>query len=231
MPNKFREEYIVDNLGNCFSEYHKFSTKDLITSLSNEGRDFTIIRNFLDVFIFLTKDTFNMDNKQRTSLNTSLSKLLNEYTESYAEIINISEIKIHKNDLYCNLFEKCNSALNKFVDAISLYEKSTYNKVLHFQALIEFNNFLSHIYKFSITKEDINIERVISHLYRGSLDAYKTIIINNYNTIDKNSLAQLRYQEIDKIGKIFNQKHSSSTNHDLLEQYKLCIKDHCNLEI
>jgi hypothetical protein len=50
------------------------------------------------------------------------------------------------------------------------------------QALMEFNNFLSHVYTALVSTEDVviigNLERAQGHLHRSALDFYKAIIKN-----------------------------------------------------
>ncbi|EJQ0533155.1 hypothetical protein NZJ19_001178, partial [Campylobacter coli] len=99
------------------------------------------------------------------------------------------------------------------------------------QALIEFNNFMSHVctaYSLSDKDENTdiflkNIERAINHIKRGTLDCYK-IIIKDYFILEnstlpiglKNQLFNLRINEYKNLG-------NNSIN--ILEQFKKIVQE------
>ncbi|HHP0332403.1 TPA: hypothetical protein ACRZSL_001693 [Campylobacter jejuni] len=99
------------------------------------------------------------------------------------------------------------------------------------QALIEFNNFMSHVCAaYSLSDEDKNtdifsknIERAINHIKRGTLDCYK-IIIKDYFILEnstlpiglKNQLFNLRINEYKNLG-------NNSIN--ILEQFKKIVQE------
>ncbi|ECQ5881519.1 hypothetical protein FZL65_00710 [Campylobacter coli] len=98
------------------------------------------------------------------------------------------------------------------------------------QALIEFNNFMSHVcaaYSLSNEDENIdifskNIERAINHIKRGTLDCYK-IIIKDYFMLEysvlpmdiKNRLFNLRISEYKNLG---------HNNIDILVEFKKIVQ-------
>ncbi|HFW6688818.1 TPA: hypothetical protein ACICII_001001 [Campylobacter jejuni] len=99
------------------------------------------------------------------------------------------------------------------------------------QALIEFNNFMSHVCTAcSLSDKDENtdiflknIERAINHIKRGTLDCYK-IIIKDYFILEnstlpiglKNQLFNLRINEYKNLG-------NNSIN--ILEQFKKIVQE------
>ncbi|AKJ53384.1 hypothetical protein CD56_03175 [Campylobacter lari] len=99
------------------------------------------------------------------------------------------------------------------------------------QALIEFNNFMSHVctaYSLSDKDENTdiflkNIERAINHIKRGTLDCYK-IIIKDYFMLDysvlpmniKNRLFNLRISEYKNLG---------HNNIDILVEFKKIVQE------
>ncbi|HEB9319417.1 TPA: hypothetical protein RZK22_000246 [Campylobacter coli] len=98
------------------------------------------------------------------------------------------------------------------------------------QALIEFNNFMSHVCAAcSLSNEDENIdifskniERAINHIKRGTLDCYK-IIIKDYFMLEysvlpmdiKNRLFNLRISEYKNLG---------HNNIDILVEFKKIVQ-------
>ncbi len=98
------------------------------------------------------------------------------------------------------------------------------------QALIEFNNFMSHVCTaYSLSDEDKNtdifsknIERAINHIKRGTLDCYK-IIIKDYFMLEysvlpmdiKNQLFNLRISEYKNLG---------HNNIDILVEFKKIVQ-------
>ena len=73
--------------------------------------------------------------------------------------------------------------------------------------LIEVNNAFSHmLMSFLNGKDDLNIDRAISHLYRATIDGYKDLIKENIeflflNQSLMNDFFKIRDKEAEKIGK------------------------------
>lgn len=83
------------------------------------------------------------------------------------------------------------------------------------QALLEFNNALSHLFICIYEGNDDlkNIEKAKNHLYRGTLDNYKMVFrlaINNIKQSNKElfwAFGQIRLHELLNIGKSIHEKN------------------------
>jgi hypothetical protein len=94
--------------------------------------------------------------------------------------------------------------INNFYEANVYYIKKNPNQFLK-QSLIEFNNALSHLsagYYASETSWEKNIKKAGTHFHRGTLDYYKTIILDkdNLTISQKNEIVNIRKYEIKSIG-------------------------------
>ncbi|MEA1956295.1 MAG: hypothetical protein U9N02_07370 [Campylobacterota bacterium] len=96
------------------------------------------------------------------------------------------------------------SPLNDFHEAVADFNQLYKNKLFK-QGLIEFNNALSHLFAGFCSSETSfkkNISKACTHLHRGSLDYYKTLIKNKESLthLQKEKLIDIRKLEMDSVG-------------------------------
>jgi len=204
------EQCIIENYHTFMSEYKRFLDKDLLISLSPIGRNKLLISNIVKVFYIITSHNTKINNSDKLQALNDFKKLNDEYLarlEDYniSSIIRVEEKIEVKKDIGSlgGFLKDIKTTLEEFVSAHSFYASKRPQKI-HKQAIIEFNNFLSHLHQHYAYNIDNNIQRGNTHLHRGTLDYYKTLIIQKYNDLtiaDKKRLIELRQIETSTIGK------------------------------
>lgn len=160
------------------------------------------------------RSAYHVDITQK--INHDLSKALNAflkasklYRQHRAKLANQEIIELYKRnalDYYLTAFgtedqEKFKNLLDEYTDS-KIIKKITMYK----QALMEFNNAISHINSaFKKSSTEKNIERAEQHLNRGALDFYKSIIkelfiLNKIDNTNIEELKELRCSEFNSIG-------------------------------
>jgi hypothetical protein len=89
--------------------------------------------------------------------------------------------------------------LNDFNEAISDFNK-LHEKELFKQGMIEFNNALAHLFTGFCTSEtnfEKNISKACTHLHRGSLDYYKTLIKNKESLTHKQKIELIKIRDLE----------------------------------
>jgi hypothetical protein len=196
-------------LKDFFLEYSRFFIVENQIALI-EGRNYYLIYAFFDTLSYIESKNMNLDTcKEKIKvlqesvkifLSCSLTKYpyvkyIEEYSDISIEQIDFKEvIKIFNNSVG-NMFDN-------FYKTYSLVSNYKQVEIVE-ELLIEFNNFLSHFVK-HIANQDLSSG--ISHLYRGCLDGYKDIILENNilllsNTNERDKFINLRLLECDNIGK------------------------------
>lgn len=170
-------------------------------------------------------------------INNELNKAFNVFLKA-SRLYRQHRVKL-TNDEIIELYKR--NALDYYLTAFGIEDKDIFIKhldeytesknikkiTMYKQALMEFNNAISHIN--SALKQNAlekNIERAEQHLYRGALDFYKSIIkesfiLNKMHPNNTETLKEIRCIEFNSIGD--NRNQSNARNISLYDQYyKLC---------
>lgn len=204
--------------------YCKFFNKDIEDSLLH-GRNFEQILLFLSVLTIIIDEEIALSKKNEVL--SELEKSVNAYTKSKSYAY-VDCTKIRNIDVDATINEILPYFV-KFIDSYeALYEVIRPNEnsvaIMLEDMLIEFNNALSHILMACLNvNKSANIVRANTHLYRGTLDGYKEIIIERAEIIKRDSglrktYKDIRKREIDVIG------DATGNKNDIAESYKDFIK-------
>jgi len=193
-------------------QYCRFLSKDLISALDgNIGRNEKLIYEIFKIYFIITSKKYNIPTKEKAI--KSMEKLMdnylsegdvNSYNLMYSKLENsmgnghITVASIMLNDLTINF--------RKYIIAQISYKKINPTAPYFKQALIEFNNMLLHLFNFYCNEieKDENSKRAKTHLHRGTLDFYKTLIRDKksgFTQNQKQEIINIRLQELGTIGK------------------------------
>jgi len=205
--------------GRYFSAYLKFSFYENQLALI-EGRNYQLIYAFFDILCELKTSSSTTS----TSIASSIS-LLEKGVESFIACSQQKYIFLKECDQ--KIDTKDETIIDKFnEDFSSIFDEFVivYTQMIKYkdsllieELLIEFNNFLSHFIYF-IKDNDCSSGK--SHLFRGCLDGYKDIILENTIVLVSNKdlinrFITLRIDENKDIGKILNNNYEN-----ILNEYK-----------
>ena len=194
-------------LGRFFKEYCKFFYYENQVALF-EGRNYKLIYAFYSTLSTLRAK--ESTSKQWMGKLNGLSELVDDFivcSKSMYPFLkkdtNCCEFtKDIKFDLIVDLFNKKTSDM--FDEFYKAYTVVTIYKNVNIinEMLIEFNNYLSHFVKYI---DDQTLATGTSHLYRGCLDGYKDILLENNililsDTILRDRFIDLRIQECSTVG-------------------------------
>ena len=202
-----------------FKAYQKFSFYENQLALI-EGRNYLLIYAFFDTLVDI-KSSYGVDGGDIARSLTLLESGVNEFVlclkQKYCFIIDEYEgSKYDENDIADKFNTKASRLFDEFIIAYTNIIKHKNTNIIE-EPLIEFNNFLAHFLNYI---KDEKCSAGESHLFRGCLDIYKDIIldnsiilVSNSNMIDK--FLKLRIEESKKVGKILNDSYI-----DVLNNYK-----------
>jgi len=201
-----------------FKLYCRFLEIDLISSLT-KGRNIKVIYEFYKVFLIITAKNPDMTTEDKNKAIKSLNLIISKYENNNN---NISKLELC-NKLDFNSIKSLydiEMMIQEFNKANKIFRNKFDNKIFK-QSIIEFNNALSHIivgFTGDKTKFDKNINKANSHLHRGILDFYKTIIKKtNLNNTQIQELKQIREYEFNSIGL---DTSSNKIKIELIDKYK-----------
>ena len=211
-------------LKDFFLEYCRFFIVENQVALI-EGRNYYLIYAFFDTLSYIESKNVDLDKcKEKLEI---LKELVKEFLNcSLTRYPYIKYAKEHSN-IYNSIkqidFKKVIEAFNNsvknmfdlFYETYSIVSKYKQVEIIE-ELLIEFNNFLSHFIRHLINS---NLSSGISHLYRGCLDGYKDIILENNilllsDTEQRDFFINLRIKESENIGK------NEFSKIDILYDYK-----------
>jgi len=217
------------------------------TSDISSGRNIATIVAFYQSFYYL-RTQISDDFKTYDAVFLELIDSVEEYITSSTEAscrINFDQ-KYNFAEVKKSFFDQLDEKFEDFFDSNQMhddFEEAKYNYIYGvkpkslgcIQALIEFFNAMSHILACYITEADestrtSNIEKAGAHISRGTLDNYKSIIKNGFETLGKSllrcdeifgeenpiSLVEIRKIEFFALGKPF----SSDEKSEVLKGYK-----------
>ena len=199
-------------LKDFFLEYCRFFIVENQVALI-EGRNYYLIYAFFDTLSYIESKNVGLDKcKEKLEilkelvkefLNCSLTRYpyIKYATKEHSNIYNsIKQIDFKKvieafNNSVKNMFDL-------FYETYSIVSKYKQVEIIE-ELLIEFNNFLSHFIRHLVNSD---LSSGISHLYRGCLDGYKDIILENNilllsDTEQRDFFINLRIKESENIGK------------------------------
>ena len=191
---------------------------------------FAGICKWLKTFFIINDKSFHSKDKDAAIAHLTVaidSYLTDGDTSIYSEMylaLNCSGKIFSKSLSYLGHLQ---SPLNDFNEAVADFTE-LHKNTLFKQGLIEFNNALSHLFagfSSSDTNFEKNISKACTHLHRGSLDYYKTLIKNKESLThsQKQELIRIREMEIKSIGL----EVSNNNKDEILDEYrKLARKLH-----
>jgi len=211
-----------------FKDYYKFFYIENQIALI-EGRNYEIIYIFYDTLSTIrSKDTTSSQWMEKLNKLTqivddfvSCSFAMYPFLQKSDETFNPNKNIIIKsfNDNVSDIFDQFYITYSR----VSTYKQSMIVEEL----LIEFNNFLSHFTRYIL---DQDLSSGVTHLYRGCLDGYKDIVLENttmlLSDIDmRDKFIDLRVQECDNIGlkeenKLFILEIYKQITEDILSLYQ-----------
>ena len=202
-----------------FKAYQKFSFYENQLALI-EGRNYLLIYAFFDTLVDI-KSSYNVDSGDIAKSLTLLENGVNDFIlcskQKYRFIIDKYEkSEYNENDIINKFNEKASKLFDEFVIAYTNITKHKNTNIIE-EPLIEFNNFLAHFLN-HIKDEKCSVGE--SHLFRGCLDIYKDIILDNRLILLSNSdiinkFLELRIEEAKRVGKVLNDSYI-----DILNNYK-----------
>ncbi len=217
-----------------FIQYCRFASKDLIATFDKRfGRNTRVINTFFKVFFIINKK--DVSYKRKEEALEQLAKVVDSYLSDgdvpTYEAMYIS-LNCNSKDYLKSLqsMQSMQTALENFYISVADFNIINKNKLFK-QGLIEFNNALAHLFKGFCTSEtnlELNISKACTHLHRGSLDYYKTLIKNKESLTpkQKETLIKIRVYEIDSIGlNVVNVDKDT-----LLIKYRNFVRELYNLE-
>jgi regulator of sigma D len=220
-----------DHYSEFFIQYCRFISKDLLATFDKRlGRNTKVIYTFYKVFYVINKKDADRTKPQEALmiLATQVDNYLSDGdTSIYSEMYNSLNC-VNKNFVKSlGYLNHLSNPLNDFNEAVSDFNKIHKNELFK-QGMIEFNNALAHLFVGFSTSEtnfEKNISKACTHLHRGSLDYYKTLIKNKESLTykQKSELIRIRGLEMKSIG-------LEVSNHDkdtiLIEYRKLARQLH-----
>lgn len=191
-----------------FTQYCRFISKDLIATFDKRlGRNTKVVNSFYRVFYVINKKDVHSKHKEKalSILTIQIDNYLSDgdtsiYSEMYTSLDCINKSFITSLTYLGHL----SIPLNDFNEAVSDFNK-LHSGQLFKQGLIEFNNALAHLFAgfcASETSFEKNVSKACTHLHRGSLDYYKTLIKNKESLTlpQKRELIRIRGLEMKSIG-------------------------------
>lgn len=241
----------MNNIFNYYMRvYCHFLSVDIINSLNKSGRDKRIIFDiYKTLVVVVNKKVDESTSKkaisilERTILEYQSKYLSDTYNKKAIDTLKCNETKTKVNFSFFKYFEKnILSDFKLFTDATNLFqelsktsqfeiskdEEQNSKELIHLQSIVEFNNAMAHIYKayYLPKKEDLvtNLKRAKTHLHRGTLDIYKTLIIHQNNQLPPKlrlKIVNMRLNEVQSIGsQVFNKSKSN-----VLIEYQNIVKE------
>ena len=222
----------TENFKNFFFVYGRYKQYDLVHSLEQEtklGRNIDLLLDFRELFklIIATPEIDKQDYKEvLEAINASIDCYIGEFKN---ECLNLGLNKIIDSNFDFSLFDaEFKDILSDFcvscgdfriVDRLSYtstqsFRKDKEDRSVLTQALLEFNNALSHLFVCVYNGTDTlnNIQKAKNHLYRGTLDNYKMVFRTALNEIRKKNkklykmFKDIREYEFLKLGTNINEK-------------------------
>jgi hypothetical protein len=207
-----------DDIIEFFKIYNDYLENVLYISLTKKGLNIHSHIFFMKSFVILTdKNSDNVKIKKILELLRDLLKK-NSYNQKFVSLNLRDKLSID----HISSLVTIQDSVEKFFYAIELYKK-IHKKYLK-QGIIEFHNFLAHLLvSFSGQNIDHNKIKAINHLYRGTIDSYKSIIktICDENCSLKNDLTEIRRKEIQNLG---IEATSSNKKYDLVDDYRKFVE-------
>lgn len=216
-----------------FTQYCRFISKDLIATFDKRlGRNTKIINSFFRVFYVINKKDLHSKHKEKalSILTIQIDNYLSDgdtsiYGEMYATLDCAQKLYVKS----LNYLGHLTAPLNDFYEAFSDFNK-LHSGQLFKQGLIEFNNALSHLFAglcASETSFEKNVLKASTHLHRGSLDYYKTLIKNKESLTyaQKKELIRIRNLEMKSIGLEVTNRDKD----DILAEYRALARQLHNI--
>jgi len=191
-----------------FMQYCRFISKDLLATFDKRlGRNTRVINTFYKIFFIINSNEYDNETKKKALNNLTIqidSYLTDGDTSIYSEMYNTLKCANKTFVKQLGYLNRLQVSLNDFNEAVSDFNQ-VHKDELFKQGLIEFNNALAHLFRGfaeSETNFEMNIKKACTHLYRGSLDYYKTLIKNKESLThqQKIELIVIRDLEISSIG-------------------------------
>ena len=204
----------VDDIIEFFKIYTNYLEYVLYISLTKEGINTNIHNSLMEIFVILTTKQYSSKRKQ---ILNKLKIMKNTYFNEKYIRLNFED-KIFKEDII-NI-PTIQQSVDEFFEAISIFRKQNDHYLK--QGVIEFHNFLAHLlvaFAGETKSTDNNHKKAINHLYRGTIDCYKSIIKNNcdeYCPFQK-EIIEIREQEIKNLG---IEATSTEAKYQLVKSYK-----------
>ena len=218
---------MLDLYKSFFGQYCRFLSKDIVVALDkNVGRNTKVINTFFDIFFIINKKDAKKESKTKAInlLKIQIDEYLKEgNTKLYSQVDRNLGCDIMNTITSLGGLQNLQTPLNEFNEAFALYKKA-FPDLIFKQSMIEFNNALSHLFigfTTSPTAFEKNIDKATTHLHRGTLDFYKTIIKDkgfDENGIDE--LVKIRVDELRTIGL----KTTTDDKDDIVQRYRAIAK-------
>jgi hypothetical protein len=210
-------------LGRLFKAYCKFSFYENQVALI-EGRNYILIYAFYESLVYIKSSSKSASDIARklTLLEKGVEQFILCLKNKYDFLKDINTkcedvFEVLKKEHIIDKFNSISELFDEFVESY-MYISKFVDSHLNENMLIEFNNFLSYFLN-HIKNDEYSVG--LSHLYRGSLDGYKDIILNNKiillsNISMRDDLVSLRIDEMNNVGKLV----SGSYDKAILQRYK-----------
>lgn len=227
-----------------FFQYGRYLQYDLIHSLQQKtkiGRNVDLLIEFREFFKLLVSSKLKQE-EEKEGLDSLKIDIKNYIGNKQRECLDIEIDKISRSTFDYNILltqdfkdllsDFCISCLDfRIIDTIEHDEgqefaKDKNRRSVLIQALLEFNNALSHIFTSVYHGNDDlgNINKAKNHLYRGTLDNYKMFIRLSIKSVKQKNpklfeeFKDIRMQELLYLGKDVQGKVIN--NEYLHKQYK-----------
>ncbi|GHV59554.1 hypothetical protein FACS1894103_3150 [Campylobacterota bacterium] len=202
-----------ESISRFFYIYSQFLKKDIFNAVGCHGRQDKVIAAFIKPFELLIEPDGTSDNI--SGALDELEKIVDfylkregqqaEYLTKTADCPNLNIDKTisrgNSNHLYNS--QPLYNIVKHFVESLSCVKRLRGDFLS--QAIVEFNNALSHLYMGYKTAHTMqkNTNKSITHIYRGTLDNYKSIIKeHSFRISDSHAkdLMSIRCKEMGTIG-------------------------------
>ncbi len=187
-------------------QYCRFLSKDLIASLDGKlGRSEKVIYEILRIYFVITSKKYDVNTRKKIIVH--METVVNGYlsdgdTLTYTKLFQKLDCNNKEGNIFVAsiMYTKINENLEQFMQSSVKYKKHFPNEPYFKQSMIEFNNALSHLYNFycNSVEFEANASRANTHLHRGTLDFYKTLIRDKKHGLtvsQKNTLIAIRLEE------------------------------------
>ena len=210
-----------------FGQYCRFLSKDIVVALDkNVGRNTKVINTFFDIFFIINKKDAAQESKIKA---INLLKIqIDEYLKDgnrklYLQVDQKLGCGTINAQTTLGGLQNLQTPLNEFNEALALYKNAFPGRIFK-QSMIEFNNALSHLFvgfTTSPTTFEININKASTHLHRGTLDFYKTIIKDK--GLDESSIDELVEVRVDELRTI-GLKTTTDDKDNIVKRYRAVAK-------